>query len=58
MFICEIWLFDWYLPQFYTSDMSNYRYLEVFQGVFDCENRLYLAERYSCPMVILPTPKS
>ena len=31
MFICEIWLFDWYFPQFCTSDMSKYGYLEVFQ---------------------------
>ena len=22
MFFCEIWLFDWYFPQFCTSDMS------------------------------------
>ena len=29
MFICEIWLFDWYFPQFFTSDMSKYGYLEV-----------------------------
>ena len=33
MFICEIWLFDWYFPQFCTSDMSKYGYLEVFQRV-------------------------
>ena len=33
MFICEIWLFVWYFPQFCTSDMSKYRYLEVFQRV-------------------------
>ena len=33
MFICEIWLFDWYLPQICTSDMSKYGYLEVFQRV-------------------------
>ena len=32
MFICEIWLFDWYFPQFCTSDMSKYGYLEVFRG--------------------------
>ena len=31
MFICEIWLFDWYFPQLCKSDMSKYRYLEVFQ---------------------------
>ena len=33
MFICEIWLFDWYFPQVCTSDMSKYGYLEVFQRV-------------------------
>ena len=33
MIFCEIWLFDWYFPQFCTSDMSNYGYLEVFQRV-------------------------
>ena len=33
MFICEIWLFVWYFPQFYTSNMSKYGYLEVFQRV-------------------------
>ena len=33
MFICEIWLFDWYFPQFCTTDMSKYGYLEVFQRV-------------------------
>ena len=33
MFICEIWLFVWYFPQFCTSDMSKYGYLEVFQRV-------------------------
>ena len=33
MFISEIWLFDWYFPQFCTSDMSKYGYLEVFQRV-------------------------
>ena len=38
MFICEIWLFVWYFPQFCTSDMSKYGYLEVFQRVpFDFE---------------------
>ena len=31
MFLCEIWLFDWYVPQFCTSDMSKYGYLEVLQ---------------------------
>ena len=33
MFISEIWLFDWYFPQFCKSDMSKYGYLEVFQRV-------------------------
>ena len=33
MFICEIWLFIWYFPQFYKSDMSKYGYLEVFKRV-------------------------
>ena len=33
MFIFEIWLFDWYFPQFCKSDMSKYGYLEVFQRV-------------------------
>ena len=33
MFICEIWLFDWYFPQFCKSDVSKYGYLEVFQRV-------------------------
>ena len=33
MFICEIWLFNWYFPQFCKSDMSKYRYLEVYQRV-------------------------
>ena len=33
MFICEVWLFDWYFPQFCKSDMSKYGYLEVFQRV-------------------------
>ena len=33
MFICEIWLFGWYFPQFCKSDMSKYGYLEVFQRV-------------------------
>ena len=33
MFICEIWLFDLYFPQFCKSDMSKYGYLEVFQRV-------------------------
>ena len=33
MFICEIWLFDWYFLQFCKSDMSKYGYLEVFQRI-------------------------
>ena len=33
MFICEIWLSVWYFPQFCTSVMSKYRYLEEFQRV-------------------------
>ena len=33
MFICDIWLFFWYFPQFCTSDMSKYGYLKVFQRV-------------------------
>ena len=33
MFICEIWLFDWYFSQFCKSDMSMYGYLDVFQRV-------------------------
>ena len=33
MFICEIWFFHWYFPQYCTSDMSKYGYLEVFQRV-------------------------
>ena len=37
MFVCEIWLFDWYFPQFCTSDMSKYGYLEVSEGPFDFE---------------------
>ena len=46
MFICEIWLFVWCFPQFCTSDMSKYGYLEVFQGSLrlrDNESRLYWA---------------
>ena len=33
MFICEIWLFHWYFPQFWISEISKYGYLEVFQRV-------------------------
>ena len=40
MFMCEIWLFVWYFPQFCTSDISN-----CFSGSLrlrDNESRLYL----------------
>ena len=38
MFICEIWLFEWFIPQFCTSDMSKYGYLgNVSEGPFDFE---------------------
>ena len=43
MFICEIWLFIWYSPQFCKSDMSKYGYLEVSQRSLrlrDNESRL------------------
>ena len=54
MFICEIWLFDWYFPQFCTSDMSKYGYLEVFESVpstcFDFEitrvDCIFLSPKY------------
>ena len=42
MFICEIGLFDWYFPQFCTSDMSKYGYLEVFQRVQSNDNESLL----------------
>ena len=45
MFICEICLFVWYFPQFCTSDMSKYGYLEGFSGSLrlrDNESRLYI----------------
>ena len=45
MLICDIWLFDWYFPQFRKSDMSKYRYLEVFQrvpSIQNIESRQYL----------------
>ena len=38
MFICEIWLFVWYFPQFYKSDMSKYGSLRL----RDNNSRLYL----------------
>ena len=49
MFISKIWLFDWYFPQFCTSDMSKYGYLEVFQRVpFDFE-----ITRVDCTLIVL-----
>ena len=33
MFICEIWLLDWYFPQFWKSDVSKYGYLQVLHRV-------------------------
>ena len=49
MFMCEIWLFDWDFPQFCKSDMSKYRYLQVFQrqGPFDFE-----ITRVDCSMLL------
>ena len=46
MFICEIWLNDWYFPQFCKYDMSKYGYLEMFQ-------RVPLTSRYSTDIVFL-----
>ena len=38
MFICEIWLFVWYFPQFCTSDMLEVRiFRSVTAGPFDFE---------------------
>ena len=38
MFICEIWLFDWYFSQYCTSDMSKYGVFRSFsEGPFDFE---------------------
>ena len=50
MFICEIWLFIWYFPQFCTSDMSKYGYLgSVSAGPFDCEiTRVDCSYFFSC----------
>ena len=54
MFICEIWLFDWYFPQFSTSDMSKYRDLEVFQrGPFD-----FGIKRIDCIFICGDSPQS
>ena len=33
IFICEMWLFNLFVPQFCKSDMSRYGYLEVFKRV-------------------------
>ena len=35
MFICEMWLFDWYFPQFCTSEVRISR--SVSEGPFDFE---------------------
>ena len=38
MFIYEIWLFDWYFPHHFKSDMLKYGYLEsVSESPFDFE---------------------
>ena len=48
MFICEIWLFDWYFPQFRKSDMSKTRSTDIskyYRGSLrlrDNESRLYM----------------
>ena len=44
MFICEIWLLDWYFPQFWKSDMSKYGYLEVFQRAFGKKSKREVCE--------------
>ena len=38
-----MWLFELFFSQFCKSDMSRYRYLEVFKslGIRDNESRLY-----------------
>ena len=60
MFICEMWLFDWYFPKFFKSDMSKYRYLEVFQRApstlrYRELNVLFdRVEVYSCVWIIFP----
>ena len=46
IYICKLWLFDSFFPQFCISDMSRYGYLEVFResvGIQDNECRLYLS---------------
>ena len=48
MFICEIWLFDWYFPQFCTFDMSVVRISRsVSEGPFDFE-----ITRVDCTLII------
>ena len=38
IFICEMWLFDLFFPQFYKSDMSRCRYLKsISKSPFDFE---------------------
>ena len=38
MFICVIWLFDWYFPQFCKSEMLKYGLSRSFsEGPFDFE---------------------
>ena len=49
IYICEMWLFDLFCPQFCKSDMSRYGYLEVFReslGLRDNEIRLYFYSYY------------
>ena len=49
MFICEIWLFDWYFPQFCKSEL--YRNTDTSQcfreslRLRDSESRLYLRQQ-------------
>ena len=33
IFICEMWLFDLFFPQFCKCDISRYEYIKVFQRV-------------------------
>ena len=53
MFICEIWLFDWYFPQFCTSR-------SVSEGPFDFEitrvDCIYVMGKTCCFQVILGLP--
>ena len=52
MFICEIWLFDWYFPQFCTSDMSKYGFLEVFQRVTSTSRRESTVLQYTIILAV------